>query len=76
MAGAPTNGVWDAEIPTGHAHRFRDAFDVQLLSKGVPIQTVSMLLGHASIRATEKHYAPWVKSRQKALEEAVRASWK
>jgi integrase len=26
-----------------------------------------MLLGHTSIKTTEKHYAPWVKSRQTAL---------
>jgi integrase len=64
-----------AGIPDGHSHRLRDTFSVDLLQKGVPIQTVSMLLGHTSIKTTEKHYSPWVKSRQTALEDAVKMSW-
>jgi len=47
---------------------------VDLLSKGVPIDVVSKLLGHTSVK-TERHYAPWVKSRQIKLEEAVSATW-
>jgi len=72
--------VWDrslrrvfeiAGVAGGHAHRFRDTFAVALLEKGVPIDVVSVLLGHSSIRITERHYAPWVRSRQDALERAV-----
>lgn len=63
-----------AGIPDGHSHRFRDTFAVSLLEKGVDLKTVSMLLGHTSIKTTEKHYAPWVKSRQEALEAAVAAA--
>jgi integrase/recombinase XerD len=40
----------------------------------VDLKTVSMLLGHTSIKTTEKHYAPWVKARQEALEAAVMAA--
>jgi len=64
-----------AGIQGGHAHRFRDTFAVELLQRGVSLETVSILLGHSSIRITEKHYAPWVKSRQEALERAVRLAW-
>jgi integrase len=57
-----------AGVPSGHAHRFRDTFGVELLLAGVPIERVSILLGHRSVRITEKHYNPWVRSRQEQLE--------
>ena len=60
----------------GHAHRFRDTFSVSLLEAGVPLETVATLLGHQSIKTTERHYAPWVKSRQVRLEESIRKAWK
>ena len=34
-----------AGITKGHSYRFRDSFSVDLLSRGVPIQTVAILLG-------------------------------
>jgi integrase/recombinase XerD len=57
-----------AGIKNGHTHRFRDTFAVALLEKGATIGNVSRLLGHTSIKITEKHYNPWVKSRQDALD--------
>lgn len=65
-----------AGIPDGHPHRFRDTFSVELLQRGVSIETVSLLLGHKSIKTTERHYAPWVKSRQTALESEIEKAWK
>lgn len=61
-----------AKVVGGHPHRFRDTFSVELLNEGVPLEQVSMLLGHTSIRITERHYAPWVRSRQDLLEAALR----
>lgn len=49
-------------------HRLRDTFAVRLLTKGVPLEDVSRLLGHASVAVTEKYYAPWVASRKLRLE--------
>jgi integrase len=60
---------------TGHFHMLRDTAAVGWLMKGVPLETVSILLGHSSVRITEKHYAPWVKQRQELLEAAVRKAW-
>jgi integrase/recombinase XerD len=60
-----------AEIQNAHPHRFRDTFAVSLLEAGVTLENVSTLLGHQSIRVTEKHYSPWVKTRQEALDQAV-----
>jgi len=43
--------------------------------KGVSLDSVSKLLGHSSIKITERHYAPWVKARQEQLESEVRRIW-
>jgi site-specific recombinase XerD len=57
------------------SHRLRDTFAVDLLTKGVPMEEVSKLLGHESIRTTEKHYAKWVKGRQDRLDSLVTGTW-
>lgn len=58
-----------------HAHMFRDTFAVELLNRGVPIDRVSLLLGHSSVKVTERHYAPFVKERQQQLEVYARLAW-
>ena len=81
-------GLWEkrlknlfdlAGVPKGQgnavSHRFRDTFAVELLLAGVPIERVSILLGHQSVRITEKHYNPWVRSRQEQLEADVARTW-
>jgi integrase len=64
-----------AEVPKGHAHRFRDTFAVELLLAGVPIEKVSVLLEHQSARITERHYSPWVRARQEQLEQDLKCAW-
>jgi integrase/recombinase XerD len=61
-----------AEVPHGHAHRFRDTFTIELLLAGISLERVSVLLGHHSVRITERHYSPWVRSRQEQLEQDLR----
>ena len=56
-------------------HMMRDTFAVEMLLAGVPIDQVSMLLGHSSVKITEKHYSPWVKARQDQLAASVRNAW-
>jgi integrase len=57
------------------SHRLRDTFAVVLLSKGVPPEEVSKLLGHESIKTTERHYAKWIKGRQDRLDSLVVGTW-
>jgi integrase/recombinase XerD len=86
--GTSIAGMWEkrlknlfdiAGVPKGQSnavsHRFRDTFAVELLLAGVPIERVSVLLGHQSVRITEKHYNPWVRSRQEQLEADVARAW-
>jgi integrase/recombinase XerD len=58
-----------------HPHMFRHTFSIQMLLAGVPIEDVARLLGHSSVRTTEKYYASWVKARADRLEESVKSAW-
>jgi integrase len=65
----------DGSLKRCHSHMFRDTFAVELLLAGVPIDQVSLLLGHSSVKVTEKHYAPFVKARQEQLAQSARKAW-
>jgi integrase/recombinase XerD len=65
----------DGSLKRCHPHMFRDTFAVEMLLAGVPLEQVSILLGHKSVKITEKHYAPWVKARQEQLAANVRKAW-
>jgi hypothetical protein len=45
------------------------------LQRGVALERVSILLGHQSVKVTERHYTPWVRARQEQLESDVRRTW-
>lgn len=64
-----------AGVENGHAHRWCDTFAVELLLSGMALEQVSLLLGHQSVRVTERHYAPFVKARQEQLEAGVRRTF-
>src|SRR5262249_42961268 len=72
LPGLPVRAGQDRRRPFA---RFRDTFAVELLQAGVPLETVSMLLGHSSVKITEKHYKPWVKALQRRLEDEVKRAW-
>ena len=65
-----------AHVKRAHSHRFRDTFATGLLLAGVPTEDVSILLGHSNTRITAKHYSPWVKERQRKLEDRVKQAWR
>jgi integrase/recombinase XerD len=56
-------------------HRFRHTFAVEMLLADVRIERVSKLLGHKTVRTTEKYYSAWVKERQQQLEADVKDAW-
>jgi integrase/recombinase XerD len=64
-----------AGIENGYAHRFRDTFSVELLLAGVPIEQVSVLIGHGGSKITSMHYSPWVRSRQEQLAKDLQRAW-
>jgi integrase len=68
--------LFDIADVTGNPHMFRHTFATDLLSRGIPIEDVSVLLGHKSVRITESYYSHWIKARRERLEERVRELWK
>ncbi len=62
----------DAAVEGFHPHRLRDTFAVELLLAGVAMDDVSTLLGHSSVRTTERYYAPWNQARRGRLVALVR----
>jgi integrase len=56
------------------SHMLRDTFAVEMLLAGVSLDKVSRLLCHSSVRMTEEHYAPWVRARERQLEEEAVAA--
>jgi integrase len=58
-----------------HPHRLRDTFAVRLLQSGATLDRVARALGNRSIRVVERHYAPWIQSRQDELDKDVKATW-
>lgn len=65
----------DGQAKRCHVHMLRDTFAVECLLAGVPLEQVSILLGHSSIKTTEKHYAPFVKARQEQMIANVKKTW-
>jgi integrase len=58
----------------GHPHMMRDTFAISLLEKGIPTESVAALLGNTPA-IVQKHYSPWVKSRQLLLEKQLMETW-
>jgi integrase len=56
-----------AGVPRAHPHLFRHTAATLLLQNDTSLQTVSTLLGHSSIKMTERRYLHWIKARQNKL---------
>jgi site-specific recombinase XerD len=67
--------IFNSAGVNGRPHMMRDTFAIEMLLGGVPLDQVSILLGHSNTKITEKHYSPWVRSRQEQLERSVSKVW-
>jgi len=54
----------DGKTMEFRSHMLRDTFAVELLMQGMPLEDVSYLLTHDSVKMTEKYYAKWVSKRR------------
>jgi integrase/recombinase XerD len=63
-----------AGIADCRPHRLRDTFAFRALLRGMQLEDVSRLLGHASVKVTETYYAKWIGSRKRRLERLVAES--
>jgi len=61
-----------ATVKDALSQRFSDTFAVSLLENGVSLENRCVLLRHSSVRITERHYKPWVRTLHRKLEEEVR----
>ena len=57
------------------SHALRNTFAVHLLEKGLPLETVSLMLGHQSVTTTERYYADFSKGYMDRAESNVRKVW-
>jgi integrase len=57
------------------SHMLRNTFAVHLLEKGVPLETVSLMLGHQSVTTTERYYADFSQGYMDRAEAKVRKVW-
>jgi len=57
------------------SHMLRNTFAVHLLEKGVPLETVSLMLGHKSVTTTERYYADFSRGYMDRAETKVRKVW-
>jgi integrase len=68
----------NAGVATGArhvAHALRNSFAVDLLEKGLPLETVSLLLGHKNLATTESYYVDFSKGFMDRIEAKVRRIW-
>jgi site-specific recombinase XerD len=54
---------------------FRDTFAINYLKSGATLEQVQQMLGHKSIKTTEKHYGHWSTARHEHLHDQMEKIW-
>ena len=57
------------------SHMLRNTFAVDLLEKGLPLETVSLMLGHQSVTTTERYYTDFTTGYMDRAETRARKVW-
>jgi integrase len=64
------------QIDSKHvSHMLRNTFAVDLLERGVPLEEVSILLGHKSVKTTELYYADFTKRYMEKTADKLKLTW-
>src|SRR6516164_6403344 len=71
LDGRVADGTANAATP----HMLGNDCVVEALLSGMRLEDVSTILGHSSVRVTEKPSMPWVRARQANLNQSVKQSW-
>ncbi len=58
------------------SHMLRNTYCVGLLDKGVPLETVALMLAHTKVSTTLAYYAAWTEDSRERAEKLVRLAWK
>jgi integrase len=66
--------VFKAAKIDGSSHDFRHTYAVDLLEKGLGMETVKKALGHTGIQITERYYGKRSKGQQDNLDAALQKS--
>jgi integrase len=53
----------NAKVPRAFPHLFRHTWLTNMLTAGVPVETVAVLVEHSSTKVTMKHDSHWVRER-------------
>jgi integrase len=63
-----TVGITEIETETGtrrrpHPHMLRDTFAIDAITRGVSLENVAKMLGHATVAMTQRSYLFWIQKR-------------
>jgi integrase len=58
-----------------HSHMLRNSFAIWCFNSDMSVEDVAALLGHTDTKVTQRHYSPWIVSRQARLAARVKEAY-